>query len=115
MGVAWFYLGVFSMDRPLEVLPKARDAAARALATNSREGEVLSISACTKAMYEHDWAAAENLFRQALDAEPGSELSKHLFALCVLLPMARMDEALAMVDEATRIDPLSLFVSATKT
>ena len=65
MGVAWFYLGMFSMDPPLEVLPKARDAAARALAMNSRGGEALSISACTKAMYDHDWLAAERLFRQA--------------------------------------------------
>ncbi|HEY1214558.1 MAG TPA: tetratricopeptide repeat protein, partial [Bryobacteraceae bacterium] len=115
VGVAWFYLGLFSMDPPLEVLPKAHDASARALAINEREGEALSIAACTKAMFEHQWASAERLFRQALSAEPGSELSKHLFALCLLLPMARMDEALNMVDEATRIDPLSLFVAATRT
>lgn len=115
MGIAWFYLGMFSMDRPLDALPKARDAAARALAINQNEGEALSISACTKAMFEHDWASAEKLFHQALDAEPGSELSKHLFALCALVPTMRMEEALEMVDEAKRIDPLSLFVSATKT
>lgn len=115
MGIAWFYLGMFSMDRPLEALPKARDAAARALAINEREGEALSISACAKAMFEHEWASAEKLFRQALDAEPGSELSKHLFALCALVPTMRMDEALEMLDQAKRIDPLSLFVSATKT
>ena len=82
---------------------------------SERDGEALSISACTKAMFEHEWSSAERLFRQALDAEPGSELSKHLFALFMLLPMTRMDEALEMVDEAARIDPLSLFVSATKT
>ena len=115
VGVAWFYLGMFSMDRPLEAWSKARDAAARALAINEHEGEALSISGCTKAMFEHEWASAEKLFRKALDAEPGSELSKHLFALSALLPMARMDEALEMVDEAMRIDPLSLFVSATRT
>lgn len=115
MGIAWLYLGLFSMDRPLDALRKARDASARALAINKYEGEALSISACTEAMFEHQWTAAERLFRQALSAEPGSELSKHLFALCTLLPMARMDEALEMVDEATQIDPLSLFVSATKT
>jgi TolB-like protein len=115
MGVARFYLAVFSMDPPLEVLPKARDTAARSLALNKQGGEGLAISACVKAMYDHDWHAAEQLFRKAIDTEPSSELSKHLYALCVLLPLARMDEALAMVDEATRIDPLSLFVSATKT
>ncbi len=115
MGVAWFYLGLFSMDRPFHALPKARDAVVRALRVSERDGEALSISACTKAMFEHEWSSAERLFRQALDAEPGSELSKHLFALFMLLPMTRMDEALEMVDEAARIDPLSLFVSATKT
>jgi serine/threonine-protein kinase len=115
MGVAWFYLGMFSMERPLHVLPKARDAAARALRISEREGEALSISACTKAMFEHEWASAERLFRQALATEPGSELSKHLFALFMLVPMTRMDEALEMVDEASRIDPLSLLTSATKT
>lgn len=103
------------MDPPLDALSKARDAAARALAINEREGEALSISGCTKAMFEHDWASGEKLFRRALDAAPGSEFSKHLFALCALLPTARMDEALEMVDEAMRIDPLSLFVSATRT
>jgi tetratricopeptide (TPR) repeat protein len=114
-GAAWFYLGLFSMDPPRDALSNARDAAVRALAINQSEGEALSISACAKAMFEHDWASAEKLFRQALDAEPGSELSKHLFALCALLPTARMDEALEMLDEAMRIDPLSLFVSATRT
>jgi tetratricopeptide (TPR) repeat protein len=114
-GAAWFYLGLFSMDPPRDALSNARDAAVRALAINQSEGEALSISACAKAMFEHDWASAEKLFRQALDAEPGSELSKHLFALCALLPMARMDKALEMLDEAMRIDPLSLFVSATRT
>ena len=48
-------------------------------------------------------------------APPGNGTGQALYALCVLLPMARMDEALAMVREATRIDPLSLFVSSTKT
>lgn len=114
-GVAWFYLGLFSMERPLEALTKAREAVARALVVSSPEGEVLSISACTKAMYEHDWDTAEDLFRQALEAQPGSELSRHLFALCVLMPTLRLDQALAMADEAMRVDPLSLFVSATKT
>jgi tetratricopeptide (TPR) repeat protein len=103
------------MDPPLEALSKARDTATRALAIDEREGEALSIAGCAKAMFEHEWASAEKLFRRALDAEPGSEISKHLFALCALLPMARMDEALEMVDEAMRIDPLSLFVSATRT
>ena len=114
IGVAWLFLGLFAMDRPLEVLPKAREAATRALDINERDGEALSVAACAKGMYEWDWAGAEALFRKALNAEPGSELCRHLFAMFALLPMARFEEALAMVDEARRIDPLSTFVSSSR-
>ena len=115
MGVAWFYLGLFSMDRPLDALPKAREAAVRALGVNERDGEALSISACTKACSSMNGLPPRGCSGRLLTPNPGSELSKHLFALFTLLPMTRMDEALEMVDEATRIDPLSLFMSATKT
>jgi TolB-like protein/Tfp pilus assembly protein PilF len=115
IAAAWLYLGLFAMNRPLEALPKAREAADRALAINELEGEALSVAACTKAMYEWDWVGAETLFRKALDAEPGSEFSKHLFTMFALLPMARIEESLAMVNEAMRIDPLSLFLSSSRT
>ena len=114
IGVAWLFLGLFAMDRPLEVLPKAREAATRALEINERDGEALSVAACSKAMHEWDWVGAEELFRKALEVEPRSELCRHLFAMFALLPMARFEESLAMVDEARRIDPLSTFVSSSR-
>ena len=103
------------MDHPLEVMPKAREAAARALQIDERDGEALSVAASIKGMYEWDWAGAETLFRKALDVEPGSELTKHLFTMFALLPTAQIEESLAMIDEARRIDPLSMFVSASRT
>jgi tetratricopeptide (TPR) repeat protein len=65
-------------------------------------------------MFDWDWAGAESLFRKALQVMPGSDLSRHMCALTVLLPMARMDEALAILGEAQRIDPLSPFAAANK-
>jgi TolB-like protein/Flp pilus assembly protein TadD len=114
MAVAWFYLGMFAMDAPFDTLPKARQAAARALAIDERNGDALSISACTKAMFEWDWKGAEASFRKSLEAQTRSDLSAQLFALFVLLPLARMEEALCMLDHAKRIDPLSFFVSASR-
>ena len=114
IAVAWLYLGMFAMEHPLEVMPKARAAAGRALEINERNGEALSVAASVKGMYEWDWTGAEELFRKALEVEPGSELSRHLYAMFAIVPMARIEEALAMVDEARRIDPLSLFVSASR-
>jgi serine/threonine-protein kinase len=46
-AVAWLNLGMFAMEAPLEAMPKAREAAARALELNDREGEALSVAACT--------------------------------------------------------------------
>jgi serine/threonine-protein kinase len=114
MAVAWFYLGMFAMDVPLDTLPKAQQAAACALDIDERNGDALSVSACTKAMFEWDWRGAEALFRKSLDAQPRSDLAAQLFALFVLLPLARIEEALCMLEDAKRIDPLSLFVSASR-
>jgi tetratricopeptide (TPR) repeat protein len=65
-------------------------------------------------MFDWDWTGAESLFRKSLQAQPGSDLSGHMFAMFALLPMARIEEALAVLEEARRIDPLSLFVSASR-
>jgi eukaryotic-like serine/threonine-protein kinase len=114
MAVAWLYLGVFAMDAPLDTMPKAQKAAARALEINGCEGDALSVLACTKAMFEWNWSEAEALFRRSLHTQPRNDLSGHLFALFVLLPMARIEEALSMLDDVKRIDPLSLLVAATR-
>jgi tetratricopeptide (TPR) repeat protein len=65
-------------------------------------------------MFEWDWAAAEMLFRKAVDAEPGADFPKHLFTMFTLLPLGRFEESLNLLAEASRIDPLSLFVSASR-
>ena len=114
MAVAWLYLGLFAMDAPFDTLPKAQRAAARALEIDHCEGDALSVSACSKAMFEWKWSEAEALFRRSLHTQPRSDLSAHLFALFVLLPMARIEEALSMLDDAKRIDPLSLLVAASR-
>jgi serine/threonine-protein kinase len=114
-AVAWLYLGYFAMSPPVEALPRARHAATRALAVNELEAEALAVVACTKGMLEWDWSGAESLFSKALAAEPGSDFPKHLFTMFVVIPLGRFEESLALIDEATRSDPLSLFVSASKT
>jgi serine/threonine-protein kinase len=114
MAVAWLYLGLFAMDAPFDTLPRAQKAAARALEIDDCEGDALSVSACCKAMFEWRWFEAETLFRRSLHTQPRSDLSAHLFALFVLLPMARIEEALSMLDDAKRIDPLSLLVAASR-
>ncbi len=99
---------------PIPNARRPRDAAARALEIDRDEGEALSVAACAKAMFEWDWVEAEALFRRSLRVQPGRELSQHLFAMFSLLPAARIEDALRMLDDAKRIDPLSLFVAASR-
>jgi len=113
-AVAWLLLGLFGMHAPREALPKARETAARALAASEREGESLSVAACARAMYDWDWRGAETLFQKSLTVQPGNDFSMHMYAMFVLLPLARIDEALRILDEARRVDPLSMFVSASR-
>jgi TolB-like protein len=114
MAFAWFYLGIFSMDAPLETMPRAQRAATRALEMNEQDGDALSVLASTKAMFDWNWSEAELLFKRSLDARSRSDLPEHLYALLVLLPLVRIDEALCVLDAARRVDPLSLFVAATR-
>jgi serine/threonine-protein kinase len=114
MAFAWYRLGVFAMEAPIEVMPKARDAAARALELDESEGEGLSVVGCVKSMTDWDYAGAETLFRRSLGSQPGSDVAGQLYAMHALLPMARFDEALALLDRARRIDPLSFGESANR-
>jgi TolB-like protein/Tfp pilus assembly protein PilF len=112
IAFAQLYLGLFAMEAPLTTLPKARDAAARAFEIDEREGDALSVLACIKAMFDWDWSGAEALFRQALQIHPQSGIAKNLCAAFLLLPLARFEEALALLDEAKRTDPVSLLISS---
>jgi TolB-like protein/Tfp pilus assembly protein PilF len=113
-GTAWLYLALFSMECPLDVMSKARDAAERAIAIDPENAEAWSVGACARVILHWDWTGAEAMFRRAVQLQPGSELAKHLYVLYLHLPMARIQDSLAMIDEAARIDPLSLLVSATR-
>ena len=113
-AVAWLLLGLFGMQAPREAMPKARETAARALAASEHEGEALSVAACARAMYDWDWRGAETLFQNSLTVQPGNDFSMHMYAMFALLPLARIDEALRILGEARRVDPLSMFVSASR-
>jgi tetratricopeptide (TPR) repeat protein len=65
-------------------------------------------------MFDWDWNGAESLFRESSQSQPASDLSGHLFVMFALLPMARIEEALAALEQTRRVDPLSLFVSASR-
>jgi serine/threonine-protein kinase len=57
-----------------------------------------------------EWARAEAAFKRALSLNPSLTMIHMEYVLTVLLPMARLDEALRLLDAARERDPISLDV-----
>ena len=113
MAVAWHYLGLFAMDAPFDTLPKAQKAAARALEIDDCEGDALSVSRAARLCSSGSGPKLKHCSGglSTLSPEATSALICHLIRS---LPIARIEEALSMLDEAKRIDPLSLLVAASR-
>ena len=62
-------------------------------------------------LYEWDWAGAEASFRRAIAANPNYPTAHHWYA-DFLAGRGRLDEALEQMQEARRLDPLSLIINA---
>ena len=58
------------------------------------------------------WEQAEKSFRRALELEPNRSLTRQLFAMYLLLPLGRIDEAVQQGRLAERSDPLARDVHA---
>ena len=58
-------------------------------------------------MLDRDWSGGELLFRRALALAPASARVHELYGLCGLLGRGRLAEALAELDRAIELDPLS--------
>ena len=61
--------------------------------------------------FDHEWAQAETSFRRALQLNPSlTSTYNRLRAVTTLLPEGKLDEAMRLLETATRADPLSLDV-----
>jgi TolB-like protein/serine/threonine protein kinase/Tfp pilus assembly protein PilF len=92
---------------PREALPNTRALAERALQLDPYHGEAQAAVAVVAVTLDHDWSASEPLFRRALALAPASARVHELYGLCYLLGKGRQDEALAELDLAIELDPLS--------
>ena len=111
-GIADSYviLGVYSHRKPDEVMPKAKEAAERALAVDGSLAEAHTSLACVRALYDWDWAAADALFRRAIAYNPQYATAHQWYAMNCLVPQGRFDDARAELERALALDPLSLAV-----
>jgi len=94
---------------PKDAFPKAKAAAKRALEINDKLAEAHASLAFVHFSYDWDWPAAESGFKQALELNHNYAPARQYYAE-YLLKMGRVNEALAQLQRAQEIDPLSLII-----
>jgi adenylate cyclase len=106
-GIAMAYteLGETGELSPDEAFPRAKEAAAKAIALDPDLSEAHCMVAYVKMAHEFDWAGAEAEFQRALELNPNSADAVDLYGrLCASLE--RYDEAIALQTRAHELDPV---------
>jgi serine/threonine-protein kinase len=106
-------LGAFSLAVPAEALPppdpRMDEAALEALRLDPFLAEAQAAVGSLHAR-DREWESAEVAFREALRLNASLTWIHTDFVLSTLLPLGRLDEGVALLEEARAIDPLSLDV-----
>ena len=95
---------------PREVLPKAKEAALKAVEIDENLAEAHSSLGLVKVYYDYDWASAESEFRKALRLNPDLVLAHQRFG-SYLSFMGRFEEANRHYEAALELDPFSLQIN----
>ena len=90
---------------PLEVMPKAKAAAARAIELDDDLAEAHASLGYVRLNFDWDWPGAEREFRRSLELNPNLPLA-HAGYAHYLLTVRRTEEAAQEVVRAQTIDPL---------
>jgi serine/threonine protein kinase/Flp pilus assembly protein TadD len=99
-------LAAYSWLPPPEAIPKAKDAAQKALQIDDRLAEAHAALGYASFAYDWDWQAAEKHFERARTLDPPARQWYSIY----LVSLGRSDEALAEVQKASELDPLSLAI-----
>ena len=104
-------LGYYSNQPPAEAYPRAKAAAARALAIDDSIAEAHASLGYTTLFFDRDWAQAEAHLRDAIRRKPGYA-SAHQWLGWLLMATGRHQEMVESMRRAHELDPLSLIINA---
>jgi TolB-like protein/Tfp pilus assembly protein PilF len=96
---------------PNEGVPKAKEAAKRALAIDESDAGAHLALAIAAHWYDWDWTVAESEFKRAIELSP-NDSDAYAYYGWFLASMLRNDEAITEAKRGQQIDPLSGFPTA---
>ena len=112
-GLAETYalLSTYNVLRPGEAMPKARSAAQRALQLDESLAEAHNALALIDEYDDWDWATAEKEYRRAIELDPNYATAHQWYAEELAI-VGRSGEAIAEIERARTLDPLSMIIDA---
>jgi serine/threonine-protein kinase len=110
---AYVVLGMYGAFSPDEVMPRARDAAERALQIDERLAEARVTLGCIGSVHGWQWRTAEAEFKRGIELSPNYATGHHWYSVNHLVPLGRFEEAMAEINCALSLDPVSLAINAT--
>ena len=112
MADAYVTLGTYGVLPAAEVMPHAKTASEQALGIDDELAEAYACRGCVQSVYDWSWARAEADFRRAIELNPQYPTAHHWYGINHLVPLGRFDEATEELDQALRLDPLSLAIKS---
>jgi DNA-binding winged helix-turn-helix (wHTH) protein/TolB-like protein/Flp pilus assembly protein TadD len=96
---------------PMEMFPKSKAAAAKAVELDNTLAEAWTALAFNEFWFDWDWKASEEHFKRALDLDPTSAQT-HAFYAHLLSNVDRHNEALSEIRKARELEPILLLYAA---
>jgi serine/threonine-protein kinase len=103
----WSLLVDYGLMSPEEGMPKAREAAAQAIALDPNSAEAHCSLALIRGLYDWQWQESESLYRRAIELNPGYATAHHWLSVDCHAMLGRIDDAIVGIEKALQLDPLS--------
>jgi TolB-like protein/Flp pilus assembly protein TadD len=102
--------GGYSVLDPREAMPRAKEAAQKALALDNRSAEAHTMLGTIAANYDWNRNAAEQLYTRAIELNPSYARARQLYAWH-LASIGQPERARREIETARQLDPLSLIIN----
>jgi len=106
IAMVWAGRNQFGLVLPSEAVPKAKEAALKALELDNTLAEVHYVLAAIRTWGEWDWERAEKSFQRAIEINPNYPDVRAYYSH-FLFTMHRPDEAMVQIERTMELDPFN--------
>jgi tetratricopeptide (TPR) repeat protein len=108
LAYCWYSEGFLGFVAPKEAMPKAKASVRRAIELDEGLSEAHATLGAILALYDWDWPGAQRELMRSIELNGSSPGARDIYAFYYLRPVGRIDEAVAEIQNALSLDPLSI-------